>query len=1043
MSLVAQRMRVRGFLEGIEIPIISCVIQMSINSPAAASINVVYIDEIMELKPRTMVHLFFYDYTIDEVVDLDDLKKYRLLFAGETVGISYSKSPLGRSCVLQCSDFSTNWDLCYQYMITYGPHGNFITEESAAWAGENAIFNNIVDGHAQVLAQYLERSPKTPGIKKIKGLLGGILSMIEALGGIADHRQGVNDYFTISELKNRTMQQIAAEESDDTAQRLFESKEFYQWLENGVTTLGELCTIRDMIRMLFNYIYYEVVPNTCAYYIPGTGQTDKTYAEQQSVRINRQIEEIIASLYDDKNEASATTRASNAIKYIDLLLQILIVPAKQKALLNKAKAFLKSASENNRRQKSANSQAKNLKSAEKILRDAIIKEQAKLAKTVESDRLNTLIFRPECYFVSPPRCSVIFPEHETQFSYDRSYLQEVTRLRLQSEMIFGIDSDKFLADYAYAPTTKDISLLAKKQGTYGLRALLPWEKFTGIKPAFQRMHEINYIANKRQKSLQKSLKGSIVSYKQKAANFNFFKKRFGGRVINLSTKFNPYPVCGFPALIIDKPFIINREILKTLLNDKKFDASKMTPDDVVGNIKQITEQINPPTQFLGMVQTLTHSMDSASGGSTMMVLSHARTHKITEDDFLINFQRIRSDEAETVTEVTYLDSESLVKAGDETNLKFIIGATPQDILKTLKSKNAKTIKKTKRPQLQVDGLDVIPPEFKEVIETDGLSPLLGDVTYLIVDNREMTVPVKYGTIKPGSKGPKGGIIKAIQIIDNMIVTIPPSASAVDVTPEDFLEPVGTPTNATKRKAKSVQKDRYAWRAIAIYENVKLGERIKNIPIEEILRPTWFSPLYSNLFIGEKIYTPYFGTGALVDQIVFSSPEGLSVQGLGAERNVIMDKLAQSSDLLTDVSKLSQSKLFNIPDVETAANVLAFQYGEIRRLNLDAQKFVNDYTNRPIATLFDMFGSEDLEYKKVGTKLQKVRGTSGFHSSAIANYGELLGLVENPDLDLERLNSKGTSKISRLLDPRPERRAAVKAYSDKLQGGVGQVIGLAG
>lgn len=1043
MSLIAQRMRVRGFLEGIEIPIISCVIQMSINSPAAASINVVYIDEVMELKPRTMVHLFFYDYTIDTVVDLDDLKKYKLLFSGETVGISYSKSPMGRSCVLQCSDFSTNWDLCYQYMITYGPHGNFISEESAAWAGENAIFNNIVDGHAQVLAQFLERSPKTPGIQNIKGLLGGILSMIEALGGIANHRQGVNDYFTISELKNRTMQQIAAEESDDTAQRLFESKEFYQWLENGVTTLGELCTIRDMIRMLFNYIYYEVVPNSCAYYVPGTGQTDKSYGEQQSVRINRQIQEIIASLYDDKNEASATTRAKNAIKYIDLLFQILTVPAKQKVLLNKAKAFLKSASENNKKQKSAASQTKNLNTAGRILKEAVIKEQIKLSKSVTSDRLNTLIFRPECYFVSPPRCSVIFPEHETQFSYDRSYLQEITRLRLQSEMIFGIDSDKFLADYAYAPTTKDISLLAKKQGTYGLRALLPWEKFTGIKPAFQRMHEINYIANKRQKSLQKNLKGAIVTYKQKAANFNFFKKRFGGRVINVSTKFNPYPVCGFPALIIDKPFIINRDVVKTLISTDKKQVINVTPDDVVANIKSISNVINPPTQFLGMVQTLTHSLDSSSGGSTMMVLSHARTHKITEDDFLINFQKVRSEEAETVIEVTYLDAEQLVKLGDEVNLKFIVGATAQDITKTRAKKTAKTTKRVKRPQLQVDGLEVIPPEFKEITETDSLSPFLGEVTYLTVDNREMTVPVKYGTIKPGSVGPKGGKIKTIQIIDNTIIKIPPATSKVEVSPEDFLEPSGTPTNTTKRKAKSIQKDRYAWRSIAIYENVKLGERIKDIPIEELLRPTWFSPLYSNLFIGEKIYNPYFGTGALVDQIVFSSPQGLSIQGLGAERNVIMDKLAQSNDLLTDISKLSQSKLFNIPDVETATNVLAFQYGEIRRLNLDAQKFVNDYTYRPIATLFDMFGSEDLEYKKVGTKLQKVNGTPGFHSSAIANYGELLGLIENPDLDLERLNAKGTSKISRLLDPRPERRAAVKAYSDKLQGGVGQVIGLPG
>lgn len=106
MSLIAQRLHLRAFLEGIEIPVISAVVQMTINAPAAASINVIPLDEVMELKPRTMVHLFFYDYTIDEPVDLDDFKRYRLLFIGETVGFQWVKTATGRSCVLQVAFLS-------------------------------------------------------------------------------------------------------------------------------------------------------------------------------------------------------------------------------------------------------------------------------------------------------------------------------------------------------------------------------------------------------------------------------------------------------------------------------------------------------------------------------------------------------------------------------------------------------------------------------------------------------------------------------------------------------------------------------------------------------------------------------------------------------------------------------------------------------------------------------------------------------------------------------------------------------------------------
>jgi len=1010
-DLTAQRLHIRCFLEGIEIPVMSAIVQMAINSPATAVINVIPLDEVKKIKPRTMVHLFYYDYTNEETMDFDDLSRYRLLFIGETTGFSYTKTPSSRAITLQCVDLSLNWDTCYQYMITWGANGNFLTEESAIWAGGNSIFNDIVDGHGQVLSQYLERTPRMPGMQNIKGLLGGIIALLEALGGIPNHRAGVNDYFTISELKNRTMQQIAAEENDNTAQQLFQSKEFYQWLESGITKLGELCTIRDMIKMLFRYIYYEIVPNTCAYYVPGDGQKLSSDLPE-SEKINKQITNIIGLLNASKSGEDYYNDSRNASSQLIVLGKNSQITKKQKANIDRAVISLSLVLTVATDTKTLNAYKKNYKSAIKNLNQAVDKKIAKKPKDIKLDRLNTFIFRPECYFVAPPRCSVVFPEHETSINFDRNFLGEPTRLRLQSGMMFGIDSDKLLADYAYAPSSVEIRELAKKQGASGVRALLPWEQYTGIIPKFEYINEINYIANKRQKELQKNVKGQAVSYKQKAANFNYFKYRFGSRGMSVTMKFNPYIVCGFPAVIIDRPFIVPPEsIIEISASLAKSSLSlneiiQSIPDYIVKNISQASTIFSAPSQYVGMVQQVVHTLDASAGGGTSISMSHAREHRINEDDFLVNFQKQTSKELTKSIQVTYLDLKTLSEQGDESKLKFIVDATPQ----TLKSTEILTSKLVNRPKLNIDSITAPAPTYEQLVpnKIDNNTELLEEF------GRQIFVPRTYGKLKPGSKGPLGGTIKYIEVINDHIVQVPQK-----------LGKLGKASN------------RLAYSSIAIAEEVTDSTE-KLIPIEEILRPNWFSPLYSNLYIGDMIYNKFFGTGSVVDQIVYSSPEGLSIQGVGSERDAVRNTL--SSDP-SQISRLTQTQLFNIPSVETAIDILAYQYGEIKRLNLDANKFVNDYTYRPIATLTQILGSADLQYKKEGNTLKIVSGTPGFHSSSVANFGDLLGLVDNPDVDFPRLNS-GSSTIAKSLDRRIDKKIKVENYVSKLRGD-GDLIALTG
>lgn len=128
-------------------------------------------------------------------------------------------------------------------------------------------------------------------------------------------------------------------------------------------------------------------------------------------------------------------------------------------------------------------------------------------------------------------------------------------------------------------------------------------------------------------------------------------------------------------------------------------------------------------------------------------------------------------------------------------------------------------------------------------------------------------------------------------------------------------------------------------------------------------------------------------------------------------------------------------------MESAIDILAFQYGEVIRQNLDVNRFIEDYTRRPIATMEEILGSRDLELKQVGNSLRIARGKIGFHSVAVSGYGDLVGLVDDVNLPLP--NRVESSVLPLNIDPRPERRAAVQEYLNELQIDSREIIGLGG
>ena len=58
---VGSRIRLRLFLEGIEVPVVSATVQVVPNSPSVCSLQIPPLPNGTQLLPRTLVHLFFYD----------------------------------------------------------------------------------------------------------------------------------------------------------------------------------------------------------------------------------------------------------------------------------------------------------------------------------------------------------------------------------------------------------------------------------------------------------------------------------------------------------------------------------------------------------------------------------------------------------------------------------------------------------------------------------------------------------------------------------------------------------------------------------------------------------------------------------------------------------------------------------------------------------------------------------------------------------------------------------------------------------------------
>ena len=282
------RLHLRLFIERLEVPVIAANVTASVGSPAACQVEMVPTDAALRLLPRTVVHLFYLDAnSVRYAGDSPDGRRddvvndsaYKLLFCGEAFDIVYSKSGTGqRSVVLNCLDFSNHWDTSYLYQMRFVDSGAVGAESEIAGsrrvfvgAGGGGVhpFDDIISQPANVISDMAgTKTPRNVRLSGVSDSLGGLLRVLEAVGGVQGDSIGLNAWSTISERRVRLLDQIAAD-SGETAKNLYRQSVLLDWLKNRLGDLGEVISFRRIIELINSFIFYNVVPNPVAVYLEG------------------------------------------------------------------------------------------------------------------------------------------------------------------------------------------------------------------------------------------------------------------------------------------------------------------------------------------------------------------------------------------------------------------------------------------------------------------------------------------------------------------------------------------------------------------------------------------------------------------------------------------------------------------------------------------------------------------------------------------------------------------------------------------------------
>jgi hypothetical protein len=1072
----AQRIRIRLFMEGVELPIISASVDAAPNGPATCAIQIPPLVEGTRLLPRTLVHVFFQDayevsnpYVMDpatagkepepEPLDPSDIertstpsvpenatiitpapcgdtrphewsnRRYKLCFGGELVGFTWTKSPMSRSLILQCEDWSNYWDYAYQWSNTgiFGPG-----QKAVFSGGATNLFTDFLSSQGSTLTAIILQG-KCNQFPKLKGLAAGIVRLIEAVGGSyysppKDEKGnaqrkfgGQNIFFSLAELRLHITQMIVAYEDDPTSKRLLSRHGYDGMFNRALGGLGQQVSIRKAITAITKIMFHETYPQPCPYYKPGTGtdasgtrrvrlaaDPNLSFFASQSVLAVRTLRSVQSSIEAKKNDPlladrafQQATRASMETVKVQLAnlrasLQKSLDPMRKReapkllvSIYSMAIQALQYCVQTATQWRPANDKSYANKTFESRLEEAITQLERVKDLTLNTinlaernpPRLVQHILRPDIWFGAPPRCNVLFPDQYTQISYQTMFLQEPTRFLLKTnDEFFGED---FLFDrFYFSPQAGSLKADQARLRDVLKNDLLDHELFTGILPVFEKMGEFNVFAARSNRGQKVDGKVVKVSFAQRSANFIYFKHRFNARQFQVTGRFNPYVAVGFPGLVIDKWVDHNAiEVIRSMREQY------LSVDPEARNLllpRYTGELIG--ANFLSNFTEVTHQLSQEQlQGVTSIRCQYAR-----QPDEGVEFLGV-VEKVQTVQKRQEGDAQrgTIVAAVDAPKVGSL--GPNQGVITAVTNVTNRFVRSADPEQALAEGGGVSDPGRRLQVYYGGARRAGGN------NLQDIEVPVGI-PIYPSDLGPTYG--------------------------QRLTEFLGSSEETVVFQAWNVEED---------VPRYKLEE--VDVPAEELIRPGWYGDIWSPAKI-QDVYKYFFGIGSITEPLsVLDSAEGT----MGSTAQEVWDAAvsgtqAEFDDAYSDMPIVTS--LGNNSSIQQAVEFITLTYSYVKLAGLDADEFIRAYTWRPIANMIDMFGTEDLAYTEDGAEVATSGAIEGFHSRAFGPYDNVFGLV-TPEIETV-LGIKRGSVTAQRADTRKRKLERVEKLSSALSAGRAQV-----
>jgi hypothetical protein len=1018
MTAHAQRLKLRLFIEGVELPIIACQVEARPNSPVVGTIQIPPLAEGTRFLPRSLVHVFFLDfygtanpniittgaqgaptsmanpsaYTQGQQAaaaqgetggEIDDYvnQQYKLLFVGEVVAFKWTKNASNRSLVLQCLDPSNYWDYAYQWNNTdiFGPGIKALFS-----GGSTNLFTDFLTDEGSILLQLLrQKSRNFPNMAGgTQNILSGLISMLEAVGGTYFTKSvvgGMNMFFSLAEIRLHITQLITAFTQDKTPANLMNADGYDPLFGRTLGNLGSQVSFRDALNALQGMIFYETYGQPCPMYVPGSfgtvngSQTRNLTSIPSAGDTVAAAQKLITSLSSFTNQVQ-TFAAGNGSPNVDPTETL-------EDFLNPAIGLCTSTLSGLQGQQVVveNAVKQYFITGRKLL-------QQMGAQVVQSGSNLTLNTKAVSTLQSLAQQATV--------QFQKVLSAQVTLTQPGSGIPARLNQQIFRPDVWFsAPprcnvifpdqyTQLDYSRAFLAEPTRFL--LKTNDEFFGEDELFDQFYFAPKSPTVKQSKaqLQALLANDLMDHElfcgilpvfEKMGELNIFAGQSGttgGKLDKIglaqrSTNFL-YFKHRFSARQMSVRARFNPYIacgFPGLILDKYVDVS------VISRYNQLLAQLGKP------------SLEAS---------------KLLGTHFLANFTEVTHniDQRSATTEITA----GYARQVDE-SVEFLGTISPsQTVVSQYQGDNA--------TKVTVVAALSAPP-------VGSLGPTYGVV------QRSIDVTAAYSAANGASQQPlpfyKGPSVSP----GNPKVTVPVGitqlASAYGSAVSSFI---GDPNEPVLFHAYQVEEAIPQYRKSAV-----------DIPPEEYIRPGWYGPCWSPANIGQ-VYNQFFATGAITDPISIGSGQGANMGG--------QDSTAQSNQANQqpgnpfDPNSGTNLSILNLDPnstIEQAAQFLVLTYSFAKQApNVDMDAFILAYVWRPIASIVDMFGTSDLTLSTDGS--QVLRGFEGFHSRAFGQYNNLFGLV-TPSIENILGMTRGSTAATK-ADTRKRKQDAVLDYLSAIQ-----------